>query len=542
MKYTYANKYILFILIALFGAAADASAAIRTVTKLADTNDGACTADCSLREAIAVSVSGDKIVFQPGLAGPMNINLNFGSLVIDKNITLTGTDTVSITGGAQGQTRVFVIKGGAVVTMNNVEIKNGEVGGLEPMPYYGIGAGIYVDASTLNLNDSYIHHNEAMVGGGVHVRNGVLKIKNTEFSYNKSESHGAAVTAVASTLDINGSVFWQNQSRLGSGAAIHATECDTTIRRTIFASNSANNAGSYDWGNGGALNLVGGTAYTTRIRDTSFYGNTATVGGAIANKTKLYLINSTVSNNAATQSGGGLHSDGRAIIRTSTITQNSSPAFGAALDVVPQSIMYLSNNIIAGNTGANEIRGKVNSFGFNIFGSTAGANIVAPYGGDKLNVNPLLGPLSYNGGPTPTHVPQPGSPAIDAGSNGLAVDWNADPLAVDQRGYARVSNTTIDIGAVEIPQRAWMPVSLAGRITDATGATARGAEVIVTDLATGEKLTAKVKAGGFYRLDKVRQGQTLLIEVAHERLSFAPQTVTVTDETTPVSLAANAEN
>jgi CSLREA domain-containing protein len=38
-------------------------AAVRTVTKTADTNDGACDADCSLREAINAVVSGDEIAF-----------------------------------------------------------------------------------------------------------------------------------------------------------------------------------------------------------------------------------------------------------------------------------------------------------------------------------------------------------------------------------------------------------------------------------------------------------------------------------------------
>jgi hypothetical protein len=70
-----------------------------------------------------------------------------------------------------------------------------------------------------------------------------------------------------------------------------------------------------------------------------------------------------------------------------------------------------------------------------------------------LNDSPLLGPLVYNGGPTPTHalLPSspagPGSPAINAG----------DPLIMpsmtefDQRGapWNRVAGLHIDIGAVE---------------------------------------------------------------------------------------------
>src|SRR5204862_393147 len=48
-------------------------------------------------------------------------------------------------------------------------------------------------------------------------------------------------------------------------------------------------------------------------------------------------------------------------------------------------------------------------------------------------LDPLLGPLADNGGPTPTHAPLPGSPLIDYGSNlaGLTADQRGD-------GYVQV--------------------------------------------------------------------------------------------------------
>src|SRR5260370_19849276 len=59
-------------------------------------------------------------------------------------------------------------------------------------------------------------------------------------------------------------------------------------------------------------------------------------------------------------------------------------------------------------------------------------------------IDPLLGPLDDNGGPTLTHALMPGSPAIDAGNNAYATDW-------DQRGegFPRIVNDIIDIGAFE---------------------------------------------------------------------------------------------
>jgi hypothetical protein len=72
--------------------------------------------------------------------------------------------------------------------------------------------------------------------------------------------------------------------------------------------------------------------------------------------------------------------------------------------------------------------------------------IAAPVAG-AIAAPPALGPLADNGGPTLTHAPQSGSPAINAGDNATVT---ANNLTTDQRGFARISGGTVDIGAVEI--------------------------------------------------------------------------------------------
>ena len=67
-------------------------------------------------------------------------------------------------------------------------------------------------------------------------------------------------------------------------------------------------------------------------------------------------------------------------------------------------------------------------------------------------IDPFLGPLSNNGGSTETVALLAGSPAIDTGSNVLAIDpTTQQPLTWDQRGpgYARIVNGNVDIGAYE---------------------------------------------------------------------------------------------
>ena len=63
--------------------------------------------------------------------------------------------------------------------------------------------------------------------------------------------------------------------------------------------------------------------------------------------------------------------------------------------------------------------GATTSLGFNLIGN----GVLLPGPGDQIGteaepIDPSLGPLQANGGPTHTHVPLPGSPAIDQGSSG----------------------------------------------------------------------------------------------------------------------------
>ena len=94
----------------------------------------------------------------------------------------------------------------------------------------------------------------------------------------------------------------------------------------------------------------------------------------------------------------------------------------------------------------------LNSLGHNLIGNTSGTNITGNTDGNLLNVNPMLGALGNNGGPTQTHRLLSGSPAINAGNNFLAVDATGfQQLTNDQRGtgFPRIAGTTVDIGAFE---------------------------------------------------------------------------------------------
>jgi hypothetical protein len=76
-------------------------------------------------------------------------------------------------------------------------------------------------------------------------------------------------------------------------------------------------------------------------------------------------------------------------------------------------------------------------------GSAAWDSSLGTDSGGNLDVNPLLGSLADNGGPTRTLAPAAGSSAIDTGLDGPTCPGH------DQRGIPRPQGSHCDIGAVE---------------------------------------------------------------------------------------------
>nr|MDQ3746650.1 Ig-like domain-containing protein [Acidobacteriota bacterium] len=120
----------------------------------------------------------------------------------------------------------------------------------------------------------------------------------------------------------------------------------------------------------------------------------------------------------------------------------------------------LSNTIVARNTLSNnqsgpDTSGAFASQGHNLIGVADAGSTGLSNGvnGDQVGtsgspLDPLLGPLADNGGPTFTHALLAGSPALDSGDNSLARDASGNALTTDQRGAGRFA-ATVDIGAYE---------------------------------------------------------------------------------------------
>jgi hypothetical protein len=182
-------------------------------------------------------------------------------------------------------------------------------------------------------------------------------------------------------------------------------------------------------------NVQATTAGTDAINDFgSVEVESSTVGGnsgpgiLVENGATATIRNSTISDGVG---GGGLVVLGTASLVNSTVALNS----GGGID--NKGTLNLTNTIVAGNLGSSDCTKHANTTDHSLDSDGS-------CGVEQSKVNPRLGPLAFNGGPTQTHALEAGSPAIDAG------DKAACP-AVDQRGFTRpdVAATACDVGAYE---------------------------------------------------------------------------------------------
>jgi CSLREA domain-containing protein len=197
-------------------------------------------------------------------------------------------------------------------------------------------------------------------------------------------------------------------------------------------------------------------------------------GGAVYTYSgSLAVANSTLSDNEAQFSGGGIWIDDESEFKlnNATISHNKAGNEGGGIlaQVIPgvPSNKRMRNTIVANNIAPNykDILGRFDSQGSNLI-RVNDANVSFPPGspnnfGDYVGtfatpLDPMLGPLQNNGGLSNTRALLPGSPAIDKGDSCVAwVDCAENkppsPLVYDQRftGFNRKNGASVDIGAYE---------------------------------------------------------------------------------------------
>ena len=304
-----------------------------------------------------------------------------------------------------------------------------------------MGGGVYLyvasqQAVSAVIRDSLITNNNATDGGGIEngSSNVLLGIWNSTISDNSAQNSGGGIGLIGGSVTLTNSIVHSNAAPDGGG--IHNTGTITMTHSSI-ANNSATNGG-------GIYNRNGRITITNSILN----HNSSNYGGGIycTSYSHVNIYNTTFSGNSAS-SGGGIYTlaqGGHMALEHTTFSSNSAGSGSSIATQYYPANVTIGASIISGNNGA-ACFGAIVSQGYNIANDSS-CNLTGP--GDMNSISPQLGPLQDNGGPTLTHMPQPGSPAIDAGH-----PLNCPPT--DQRGIPRPQDGTgdgqaiCDIGSVE---------------------------------------------------------------------------------------------
>ena len=227
------------------------------VTKVADTNDGVCDTDCSLREAIAAATPGQQIIFALlFFDSPRTIFLN-SELLINKNLAISGPGAHRLTISAANRSRVFRITG-ARVTLAGMRISD------------GVGAdagGVSAQGGDLVLHRVEISNCRATgsfgAGGLYKSPGGSLLVSESSLTgnYGQSDSLAGALTvdgpARILRSTISGNLLVSNLSNKSGGIASSnsLSVIDSTIANNIVRGTGSDQSGGISLAVG-SLNLT----------------------------------------------------------------------------------------------------------------------------------------------------------------------------------------------------------------------------------------------------------------------------------------------
>jgi predicted outer membrane repeat protein len=404
-------------------------------------------------------------------AAPGAGNVTLVHSTVNRNVARVGGG-LSVQADGTGHGSVLIING-STIRRNLAESGGGIFAGVATLTNSNVsgnsangnGGGIFAE-NAVTLTGCAVNGNSAGVdAGGIDA--GTASLKNSTVSGNSASNFGGGVDA--GTVDLTSSFVRGNYAGRDGGGI----EADTA--NLTNSSVSGNSAGR----NGAGINAGGGTATLVRSTVSGNFTTSGGDGGGIFASVAT-LTNSTVSGNSAEDDGGIFA--GRAALTNCTVSGNTAhrnaggiEAFALTLlnATVTDNSAHIGGGVVLDNGGASNIRntiiaqnlvdldgagpdvsGAFSSGGHNLIGDGSGSTGFANgVNGDMVGtadtpLDPRLGPLANNGGPTQTHALRAGSPAIDQGEE-------TDAPATDQRGVGRPrdgdgnGSPAVDIGAFE---------------------------------------------------------------------------------------------
>ena len=476
------------------------SAATYDLTVAGENEDLSATGDLDITDDLIIQGAGSDLSIIDG--GDLDRVLHVPAFYI----TLEITDLTIRNGRAESNGGGGGLRGDHMtLTMTNVIVKENEA---HNDPYVASGGGLHIRQGSAALTNCTFCDNYAEEGGGGGIkayyltnftveqstfcRNdgsgiffegsyGPAIITDTIFDANiatTSYSGGGLIAGGGATATITRCDFIHNRAMWGAAIAVRNSNSVDLIDSTIDTNGGTDGEPNtpYNTHRGGGIYVYGGIL---TITGSTISANEAYSGGGIYmtnGSPAITVLNSTISGNSAETSGGGVFVEvGDATFNNTTVTGNRATAVegynGDGGGIYNQGgAVTVRNTILAGNMDPPDAwntvsaddcggAGGIVSDGYNILGNDTGCTFTGG-AGDQIGtevapLDPLLGALVANGGPTLTHALEVVSPALDAANPAVPGSGGSACESTDQRGVPRpadgdpVPGAICDIGAYE---------------------------------------------------------------------------------------------
>jgi hypothetical protein len=397
-----------------------------------------------------------------GLAAGSAVYVSTGPTVSVSHATLSGNNASAVSTTSTDATAdgtIFVEPAGATLTVTGSTLSGNTASASAPTS----GAEAHVAALgatsySMTVTGSSVRGNTGTASGasaevqGLALGGNVVHMKHSAVSGNVGKATASAggatalgtvnaddVTLTTSTLDRNTLVATATGGNaLATGAGVHTssvTALATTISRnsvTAKATTSGHSANATGGGiatsSGGPNTIKNSTIALNHVKAASPNPggmSSAVAGGIDIDPASSTFTDDTIAGNTVVATGG-------------SVTAHAGGLYANASTV-------LKGTIIANNTApvGPDCFGGPTSGGYNLIRKTLDCPFVKK-STDKVHVDPRLGVLASNGGPTQTVGLKPASPAHDA------IPKLSCLLSADQRRVHRPQGPKCDIGAFEL--------------------------------------------------------------------------------------------
>jgi len=217
---------------------------------------------------------------------------------------------------------------------------------------YGAAMFIYGDLNvtpnSIALDQTSVSNNSATVtGGGAYISGSIeLDLTSTDFSTNRAANAAGFFIELGAALKATSSNVESNTAEVGGGAIVSSSTISSSSGLT-FNNNSATSFA-------GGLYLLDNAV----VSGVTVTNNSSGFAGGVAMKNSnseiIYLSNSDISSNSATQFGGGLYAESGLSITSVTFDGNSAGTYGGGISVNSADSMAISGCTMTNNSAGSE--------------------------------------------------------------------------------------------------------------------------------------------------------------------------------------------